>query len=1117
MKKTVPTTFHPRRGMLILLVLGMLTTFMMLGALMLVLATRSRTSARAFSSAATATSSSALQTNALLDEALMILIRGTKAPTPPAGIAASESILEDKYGDAMTGKVAAGIAPVALSSGAVDSPILLATLQNLNPAPSHPCELNGRILTLKPDPGDGDVASYRILRTIAGSGNGSFACYLAKNPFNRSRKLPANLCTAYVNGREFQSQSGASKYEPYDAFDVDKWLAKVQLGNSIVTAVPQPSYSDPTNSQLLVDNDNDGVADGVWLPKNMPSAANDERILPDLPSPLGGTLHFQVSYHVLDLDSRINLNAHGSSTNVGVQAADWTGSPSINPGLGYGTADIDASLVIADPPGAAPTSTPVDGTVRWKNLVQGGTPAPVQTAPGTDQRRPTPSLGSLEGRYCDGKPGTANQNDAVSAVFDLALQGNSPSDLQGRVKAYMQNGTAVVPTLTFFRPDWTSSDTTDDPYELRLDADAPRGSSLNTPTGQTVPPGDNPFTLAELERVLRQYDPDAMSLPQRLATLLDDYAQRSRYTVTTDSWDTPAITGDAMLQVITAMKRFPAPTSAVTVAPPSTNAVYNVLSPDVTAGLRFDVNRPLRSLANQPELPPLKQQYLQHLFTLLIALDPNNSQSSAIEKAQWAANVVDFRDQDSTMTMFPYDDNPFDGWSTDNTKIVFGAERPEVVITETLSYGSTLFVVLHHPWKAVKLDKAGTTTDAEPIDPNLQGTTANTLELRKTVPSCNDSVWRLRLDTGATLRFGDLPTDATTAGCMMATNASLCVGTSAVTTMPAVTAASLTPTASTRRVYLERLANPSKIYEDDKTATDYNPYVVVDEAPITVYPDITSAQKNGRLSTISFWRQTFGTQAGTTPAPPTATAGWFHWPNRPFISAGELILVPGGNASTMLQNYNPLAMNSLAANPLSLILDAVQVPSRFAGSAVTIGDSNLLSYLAGNEKVATTLLPTWREPGRVNVNTVLPSGGNTSNSSLDDAVWKTFIGTAAVSTNPFVSGSTSAAKSISKMLSLDASDNPVKPPYAEANVPSPRDKNSAFSYATQIRLANAGTIRSNVFAVWITLKVNDDSPNAPPDFYRRMFAIIDRSIPTGFSKGENLTARDVIRLERYLE
>jgi hypothetical protein len=59
--------------------------------------------------------------------------------------------------------------------------------------------------------------------------------------------------------------------------------------------------------------------------------------------------------------------------------------------------------------------------------------------------------------------------------------------------------------------------------------------------------------------------------------------------------------------------------------------------------------------------------------------------------AQWAVNVVDFFDRDSIMTRFPYDPNPFDGWNvgapgSQDEKVVWGCERPELLITETLAF-----------------------------------------------------------------------------------------------------------------------------------------------------------------------------------------------------------------------------------------------------------------------------------------------------------------------------------------------------------------------------------------------------------------------------------------------
>ena len=55
--------------------------------------------------------------------------------------------------------------------------------------------------------------------------------------------------------------------------------------------------------------------------------------------------------------------------------------------------------------------------------------------------------------------------------------------------------------------------------------------------------------------------------------------------------------------------------------------------------------------------------------------------------AQWAVNVVDFRDADSSMTRFAYDTDPKDGW-TPNADVVWGLERPDLLINEAARLAS---------------------------------------------------------------------------------------------------------------------------------------------------------------------------------------------------------------------------------------------------------------------------------------------------------------------------------------------------------------------------------------------------------------------------------------------
>jgi hypothetical protein len=58
--------------------------------------------------------------------------------------------------------------------------------------------------------------------------------------------------------------------------------------------------------------------------------------------------------------------------------------------------------------------------------------------------------------------------------------------------------------------------------------------------------------------------------------------------------------------------------------------------------------------------------------------------------AQWAVNIIDFRDADSINTAFRFDPTPFDGTDFDTVPnenfIVWGCERPEVLISETFAF-----------------------------------------------------------------------------------------------------------------------------------------------------------------------------------------------------------------------------------------------------------------------------------------------------------------------------------------------------------------------------------------------------------------------------------------------
>lgn len=123
---------------------------------------------------------------------------------------------------------------------------------------------------------------------------------------------------------------------------------------------------------------------------------------------------------------------------------------------------------------------------------------------------------------------------------------------------------------------------------------------------------------------------------------------------------------------------------------------------------------------NNPQLYA-RQLYARYLYVMMMTLMdqgfkdsswntssityPFPNELTARRVAQWAVNVVDYRDPDAIMTPFEYDVNPFDGWQVDglvetmedttqNTvaptsqnerRVVWGCEAPELVLTEAFA------------------------------------------------------------------------------------------------------------------------------------------------------------------------------------------------------------------------------------------------------------------------------------------------------------------------------------------------------------------------------------------------------------------------------------------------
>jgi hypothetical protein len=1113
MKPSFTSAGNKRRGALLLIVMLMLALFMAIGAFLLTITMRARAAAKALEAMQSANAANDTILRGALDAALMAAIRGATSGSNGTVITGTmtENILHDKYGSPM---VATGS---ALSG--TNTPVMTLSLTGLSPAVSAPSRLNGRLLTIKPRTPDADITTFRIFGATGTSG--TTTCFLANTPTTVARRLPNAAFDVIINGREFTPTGVAGSPESYDAFfdASDMWLAQPTLddlgqvadfnrlsflGESGTSTPIRVGDNDVPNPQYpAVDNDNDGVLDGAWIPTTMPTAASPPTpfVLSERPSVDGGTIRFQVSYLILDLDGRININAAGIAARDPAGYAGATGVPANAPlGMGYGPADVDASLLF---PATFPASgtfaqsgtaalTSLTGTVfainsgtldgltaplKWPTLLLGGSTVTDGTSSIPYQRRRPWGIGAINGRYgANAVPGEPADDSGFlqstgSSSYSISVAGtNTVGDLQGRKQVYL-DGT----TLVYYSPsdpgalrDWIN-----DPYEAQLDG---------------IPSQDDaPFTVSEFERVLRAQDSDAAELPQRLAAGLGDLAQLSRATITTESWDTPGLTGQAAIQIEGELAGLNPPLSySGSNAWISASGTTNPVSPDVAAGLRFNINRPVLS-GTSTEALAQQQDYCKGLYTLAVFLGAPLDEKTA----QWAANALDFRDTDAVMTRFQYDTNLSDGWQTTGTNVVWGIERPEIVIAGMNNDGEVTFVRPH--WKSEIRYTTGTAA-TDLIDPTLAPSAPAAtmgLDLTKLAGSSADSIWRLKPDAGASINGNSLtPADQFN---------NIQSGSSVRYTF-----------SSANSVQLQRLADPSLAFN-----ADTNPYVTISEVKKNQTVDLGSKH--------------------------------YHWPNRPFISQAELAFVPGSDGTGFLPGVIPTSSLVGGGTALSqLLLDATFVPSRFAGTGFQVTGTALSNL--GLERLQPWQFSKWREPGRVNVNTIV-SGPQESAVSYDDVVWTTLIGGTSISTlttgtitnipfagkprtrtAPAIPGrgngptvpartgqkATAAqpAQSVGQLLSLDTGANK---PLMQESFTDDRKNHPFFAHARAIRLANTATIRSNVFAIWITVKMQDDSPNAPPPSTKRLFAIVDRSIPVGYSPGQDLNVRDCIRFVRYLD
>ena len=180
-----------------------------------------------------------------------------------------------------------------------------------------------------------------------------------------------------------------------------------------------------------------------------------------------------------------------------------------------------------------------------------------------------------------------------------------------------------------------------------------------------------------------------------------------------------------------------------------TNETFNADPEDLFGTPAMDLNNDFLTGTNDDLA---RHQFAKELYVLMLLTTEDSAPAffgtGAVADiayrtavAQWCINVVDFRDPDSIHTPFEFDTNPWNGWDVDgdlttddvvggvdppDRAVVWGAERPELLLTETFA---------SHDRRTQDLDtepSGATTTDATPdedFDSRLLPQTSVYLEL----------------------------------------------------------------------------------------------------------------------------------------------------------------------------------------------------------------------------------------------------------------------------------------------------------------------------------------------------------------------------------------------------
>ncbi len=762
MARQLKSKRNDRQGVLILVVLSMLVLFTLVAVAFVINASQSRTAAKAASRRALGTGTGNPEQQ--LDDAVRQLIRGTKDPksvlfddngTTVTTDDTDYSLLADMYGAGAKGTIS------AINTTIADGQFVDISVTNALPQTAAG-SYDGCVLTFLDGPAK-NVSTRIVIRA------GATDTQQLRVVRPESDAMPEVGNEFLINGRPFNDTVAPLVNEDYDAADRNNWHLAAIIPNGSNPAQIIPSFdrsqtpaTAPTVNTLRVfgevagaptaanaypwdvDNDGDGKTDSVWIDLGYAAQSDAQG------------RRYKPLFAILctDLDGRVNVNAHGLAAHTTTPSAaigQGYGPPEINlRSIGLSAGNVSSLLtsryITANQPGAAGFDDLA--RIRFSRFPV------ILDVPATD-----PTWGDPD--FYD------NRLSAYGTPPDLLGSASLALDAYG-VPNY-QNTTTIQHS--------------DSPYELQL---SQKGST-----------SDAPFSAGELEALLRYYDIDAAVLPERLKNLFDSFSAttvaEARNLVTNASFDLPVPGGVRPGVALDDLSRDLRMGVRMNLNRPFGDGQDDdgngVVDDDAevaderfwrdvqgggftTAGIRvdLDINETIDSAeaAAGPREQAKTTLFAKQIFEILKALDPTPAREQ--EYAQFAINVVDFRDADSIMSRFQY--------GPAATDVVWGCERPELLITETLAWHdrrtedledpataapgnegtsnhptnpgtdphfdqeelprSGFFVELYNPWREESKKSGELYTDHATIGLGV--------ELQKTTPGGNP-VWRLAIDT----------------------------------------------------------------------------------------------------------------------------------------------------------------------------------------------------------------------------------------------------------------------------------------------------------------------------------------------------------------------------------